>query len=196
MKIVLATRNPNKVREIEREFGGLPMELVPASDLAGAPEVVEDGQTLEENAARKARALADFSGLPAMADDTGLFVYALNDRPGVQSSRYAGPEGDAKKNTKKLLIEMKHVPPGKRNATFRTVIAVCVPGEADTYLSGEVRGTILTSPRGKGGFGYDPVFVPDGFDKTFAEMTLEEKNAISHRGIAIRKTREWLAQRF
>lgn len=192
MKLVLATRNADKVREFNDALKGLSVEILPASDFPGAPEVVEDAVTLEENALKKARFLSQFTGLPAVADDTGLFVEALHGEPGVRSARYAGPKADYRANVDRLLSEMRGLKEPYRRAFFRTVIAVRTPDAKESILDGEVHGHITAARFGTNGFGYDPVFLPGGEQRTFAEMTLEEKNAISHRGKAVAKLREWL----
>jgi XTP/dITP diphosphohydrolase len=192
-RFVLATRNADKVREIREALDGLGFEVIPASALPGAPEVAEDGATLEVNALKKARALSDHSGLPAVADDTGLFVEALNGRPGVHSARYAGPACDDRANVDLLLSELRGLPEPRRKAFFRTVIAWCGPKREERVFSGEVHGHITADRFGNGGFGYDPVFLPAGEQRTFAQMSLEEKNAISHRGRAVAELRRWLS---
>ncbi len=194
-RLVLATRNAGKVRELQEALTELGIELVPVSMFPDAPEVEEDGATLEENAMKKARVLAAHTGLPSVADDSGLFVKALGGRPGVHSARYAGPEGDARANVARLLAEMSAIPDGSRSAYFRTVIAVVgVPG-GEALLSGEIHGMVTREPMGTEGFGYDPVFIPQGERRTFAEMPLSEKNAISHRGKAVEELRKWLSQK-
>lgn len=182
MKIVLATRNPGKIRELHALLEDLPIDLMPSSAVAGAPDVEEDGETLEENAQKKALALAKASRLPALADDTGLEVDALGGRPGVHSARFAGLEAGDAQNRALLLKEME----GRedRRARFRTVLAFARDGRID-FFEGICEGSITTEERGTGGFGYDPIFRPEGHDATFAEMTRNEKNAISHRGRAL-----------
>ena len=191
-KIVIATRNRNKFKELREALEGAGWILLPAFDFPGAPEVVEDGETLEENSLKKAKALSDFTGLPALADDTGLFVEALNGQPGVYAARFAGEGCTYEDNVKKLLSVLKEVPEGKRTALFRTVITLYDPASGPQQVSGDVEGMITMEARGNGGFGYDPVFLPKGFSKVFAEMSLDEKNRISHRGRAVQKARELL----
>ena len=185
LRLVLATANPGKVVEIEGLLGDR-VELVPRP--AAVPDVVEDADTLEGNARLKAVALVTATGLPAVADDTGLEVEALGGAPGVRSARYAGDEGDAVRNVAKLLAELAGRPdPADRRARFRTVALLRWPDGRELVAEGTVDGTIATARSGDGGFGYDPVFVPDGGDgRTFAELTLAEKQAISHRGRAFR----------
>jgi XTP/dITP diphosphohydrolase len=195
MKMVLATHNRDKVREISEVMSGLPVELSAAYDFPGAPEPEETGLTLEENAWIKASVLLGTTGLPALADDTGLFVEALRGAPGVRSARYAGESGNYRENVQKLMDEMRGVPVDRRAAAFRTVVAIAFPSEKPVYIRGEVLGEILEAPHGVGGFGYDPVFRPLESDVSFAEMSTAEKNRISHRGRAFRLVREWLESR-
>ena len=180
--LVLASANPHKVAEIAELLPGWELRPRPA-DL---PDVVEDGETLEANARLKAVATCEASGLPAVADDTGLEVDALGGAPGVHSARYAGPAQDAAANTARLLAALAGV--DDRTARFRTVALVRFPDGRELMAEGMVEGTIAASPRGAVGFGYDPVFVPadDPAGRTFAEMTAAEKRAISHRGRAFR----------
>ncbi len=181
MRLVLATANPDKAREIADALYGF--ELVPRPD--DVPDVDETADTLEGNARLKAHALCKATGEPAVADDTGLEVAALDGRPGVYSSRFAGPAATYADNVAKLLVELDGVPRERRGARFRTVALVSFPDGRDVLADGSVEGTISVEPRGAEGFGYDPVFVPDeGDGRTFAEMTLAEKQAISHRGRA------------
>jgi len=168
------------------------LTLVSLLDFPEVGEAVEDGLTLEENAVKKAEWALRKTGLCSLADDTGLEVDALGGRPGVHSSRYAGPGASYADNVRRLLTEMQSVPEGRRGATFRTVVAICFPDEPTRVVEGRCRGRILRRPRGEGGFGYDPVFVPDGETRTFAEMDLAEKNAVSHRGKALAAAREVL----
>lgn len=182
MRLVLATRNPGKVDELRALLAGLPIELVSAAEIEGAPQVEEDAPSLQGNARKKALALHEATGLPALADDTGLEVDALNGRPGVHSARYAGEAEDAEANRARLLREMQTVP--KRDARFRTVLAFAVGGSVRLF-EGVCEGVITMQERGSKGFGYDSIFQPAGGIVTFAEMPTEQKNAISHRRRAL-----------
>lgn len=187
LRLVLATANPHKTTEIRSILAaaGVPVELVPRPD--DVPDVVEDAPDLEGNARLKAVALAEATGLPALSDDTGLEVDALDGRPGVRSARYAGEDGDAVANVAKLLGELADVPAARRTARFRTVAMVRWPDGREVAASGTVEGVIADAPRGEGGFGYDPVFLADGAaGLSFAEMDAAAKDAISHRGRALR----------
>ena len=182
-KLLVATRNQHKLEEMREIFHGTGIELVGADDIDGLPEVEEDGNTFEANAIKKASTLALASGQWTMADDSGLEVTALSMRPGVWSARYAGKAADPTANNSKLLIELADKK--DRSARFRCVIALSSPtGETET-VDGKCEGRITVSPRGSTGFGYDPLFVPQGHQLTFAEMGSTEKNAISHRGKAL-----------
>jgi XTP/dITP diphosphohydrolase len=193
-KLVIATQNRKKFLEMKDALNGLAWEIVPAFDFPGAPDVNEDGKTLEENSLKKAESLSRFSDLSALADDTGLFVEALGGRPGVYSARFAGQNSSDSDNVRKLLELLKPARQGQRRAYFKTVITIFHPDRSFQQAVGEIEGAIIDEQRGNGGFGYDPVFQPAGYDKVFAEMTLEEKNAISHRGIAVRKARKLLEE--
>lgn len=184
-RIVLSTTNQGKVTEIVDRLGDL-AEWVPRPD--DVPPVVEDAPDLLGNARLKAWALAAATGLPALADDTGLEVAALDGAPGVISARYAGPEEDATRNVAKLLRELEGI--DDRTARFRTVLVLALPDGTEVVAEGAVEGTIATAPRGQGGFGYDPVFVPNGDHRTFAEMPLADKQALSHRGRALDRLEE------
>ncbi len=188
-RIVLATRNPHKVAEVERILtaAGAAIDLVGIDDLPQAiPDVAETGSTFAENALLKARAVAAAADLPAIADDSGLCVDALNGMPGVLSARWAGSHGDDRANLDLVLDQLADAPAGRRGAQFVCVVALAQPnGDAETF-AGSVVGTLTTQRRGKGGFGYDPVFVPEGYSVTTAEMSASEKDAISHRGMALR----------
>jgi XTP/dITP diphosphohydrolase len=192
MKLVLATRNRHKVAELSRMLADLGLELLSCRDFPDLPEVVEDGATLRENAVKKALEVSRATGVAALADDTGLEVEKLGGAPGVFSARYAGPDATYDDNNRKLLKELAGVPASGRRATFRCVVALVVPGQDAVTAEGRTGGTILDRPRGQGGFGYDPVFLPDGHELTYAEMAGGEKNAVSHRGKALRAARELL----
>jgi XTP/dITP diphosphohydrolase len=182
MKIVLATRNRGKILEIERLLASVEVEVLSAEDVLDMPDVEEDQETLEGNALKKARALFDATGLPSLADDTGLEVDALGGRPGVRSARFAGSGASDAANRSRLLEQM--VEKGDRSARFRTVIAF-VNADGEHFFEGVCTGRITEEQRGGGGFGYDPVFLPEDADRTFAEMTMDEKNRLSHRARAL-----------
>jgi XTP/dITP diphosphohydrolase len=188
-QFILATANPDKVREITAVLAGagVDIELLPRPTTV--PEVDETGETLEENARLKAEALCLATGLPAIADDTGLEVDALGGAPGVYSSRYAGDDATYADNVEKLLRELAGVPAERRTARFRTVCVAAWPDGTELCADGVLQGTITEVPRGTNGFGYDPVFVPKGETRTYAELTDAEKNAISHRARAVRALR-------
>ena len=189
MDIVLATRNKKKVEEIRRITVGLPITILSLDDYPLCPEVDEDQKTFEGNAKKKAVETARCSGKPALADDSGLEVDALGGAPGVYSARYApdASSGNDPKNYEKLLNDLLTVPQEKRSARFVCCIALAFPdGSCETFF-GYSEGTISLDARGKKGFGYDPVFLPRGFERTFAEMASEEKDVLSHRGKAIEK---------
>ncbi len=186
-RLVLATRNPAKVRELARILGEQ-VRLTSLDGFPGAPDVPETGATFEENALLKARAIAAYTHLPAVADDSGLCVDALNGMPGVLSARWAGRHGDDQANLDLVLAQVADVPDARRGARFVCAAALARPGEdaREVVVTGSVAGRLTRVPRGRGGFGYDPIFVPDGFELTTAEMTPEAKDAISHRGRAFR----------
>ncbi len=182
-RIVLASRNAGKLVELTRILGDA-FELVPLPD--DAPEVEETGATFEENALLKATSAALATGLPAVADDSGLTVDALNGMPGVLSARWSGRHGDDDANLDLVLGQVAGVPDDRLGAAFVCVAAVATPSGFERVVRGEVRGRLVRARRGRNGFGYDPVFVPAGYDRTTAEMPSEEKDAISHRGKAFR----------
>lgn len=190
MKIVLATRNPGKIYEIKSILAGLPVVLISAAELERTLDVEEDAETLEGNAAKKALALHEYTGLPSLADDTGLEVRALGGRPGVHSARYAGERADDAANRALLLEQLDGAE--LREARFRTVMAFVGADGAMHYFEGICPGAIIHEERGSGGFGYDAIFVPEDGDRTFAELPLEEKNAVSHRGLALRQFAAYL----
>ncbi|OGG47919.1 MAG: non-canonical purine NTP pyrophosphatase, RdgB/HAM1 family [Candidatus Handelsmanbacteria bacterium RIFCSPLOWO2_12_FULL_64_10] len=189
MTLVLATRNAHKVREIGQVLGG-GLSLRSLADFEGFPEVPEEGETFEANAVRKATVVARALGLPAMADDSGLEVDALDGAPGVRSARFSADGATAEENNAKLLRMLKDAPEERRSARFRCVIAVAWPDGTVRTAEGACEGRIAEAPRGAGGFGYDPLFVPEGYGQTFAELGEEVKNRISHRARALRRARE------
>jgi len=187
VRLVLATANPDKAREIADALrgSGADVDLLPRP--AGVPDVEETGDTLEQNARLKAVALCEATGLPALADDTGLEVAALGGAPGVRSARYAGEGASYADNVAALLRAMDGLDGERRRARFATVAIARWPDGREVAAFGEVDGVIITEPRGDGGFGYDPVFVPlEGDGRTFAEMAPDEKHGVSHRGRALR----------
>ncbi|MFP3982703.1 MAG: XTP/dITP diphosphatase [Desulfurivibrionaceae bacterium] len=186
--IVLATRNQGKVREFQELLEGYPIDLKSLNDFGPIPEVVEDGETFDDNAYKKALFTAKALGIPAIADDSGLVVEALDGAPGVQSARYSGDNATDRDNMAKLLQELAGQE--NRQAAFECVISIAVPsGPALTY-EGRCKGLITEEPRGAKGFGYDPVFYSPELGKTFAEAEPEEKNRISHRGKALAEIRD------
>jgi XTP/dITP diphosphohydrolase len=194
MDIVLATRNKKKIEEIKRITAGLPINILSLDDYPHCPEVVEDQTTFEGNALKKAVEVSRCTGKPALADDSGLEVDALGGAPGVYSARYAPDalSGNDPKNYKKLLADLKEVPDSKRGARFVCCMALAFPDGPVRTFFGYAEGRIGSEPRGRKGFGYDPVFLPDGYDRTFAEMQAEEKDALSHRGKALEMLGDFL----
>ena len=193
MRIVLASNNPGKAREFAAALAELKADIMPQS-LFGVPEVEETGLTFVENALLKARNAALHTGLPALADDSGLVVDALDGRPGIHSARYAGPDADDHANIAKLLVELRGVPAERRTARFVCVLALLRHPADPTPLicQGCWEGVILTEPRGANGFGYDPVFFVPGEQQTAAELDLATKNRLSHRGQALERLRQYL----
>jgi len=186
--LVLATRNTKKLAELRRilDESGLAVELAGLEVFAEVPDVAETGTTFEENALLKARAVAAATGLPAVADDSGLCVDALNGMPGVLSARWAGGHGDDEANLDLVLGQLADVPDERRGAHFACAAALALPGGEAEVVTGEIHGVLLRERRGENGFGYDPIFRPDGYDRTTAELESAEKDAISHRGRALR----------
>ncbi|MHC1706811.1 MAG: non-canonical purine NTP diphosphatase [Bacteroidales bacterium] len=190
MKLIFATNNKHKLDEIRAALAHLPQyEIISLSELGFNEDIPETADTLEGNALQKARFIYDRFGLSCFADDTGLEIEALGGRPGVYSARYAGEGCSFDDNIDKVLIELNGIT--NRKAEFRTVICLLIDDE-EFYFTGDVKGEILTQRSGNKGFGYDPVFKPYGFDFTFAEMELTEKNSISHRGRAVQQLVKWL----
>ncbi|SDG59442.1 RdgB/HAM1 family non-canonical purine NTP pyrophosphatase [Pseudonocardia oroxyli] len=184
MTILLATRNAGKLVEFRRLLTGL--EVVGLADVPEFPEAPETGATFAENALAKARDAAAATGLPSVADDSGLAVDALNGMPGVLSARWSGKHGDDLANLNLLLGQLGDVPDERRGGAFICAAALVMPGGRETVVHGEWRGRIIREPRGTNGFGYDPIFVPDGETRTSAELSPAEKDAASHRGLAFR----------
>ena len=192
MEIVLATRNKKKIEEMKRLIADMPIILLTLDDFPRCPEVEEEGTTFEENAVKKATSVAECTGKAALADDSGLEVYELNDAPGILSSRYAGFGANDRKNIEKLLHEMDPVTDERRGARFVCCIALAFPdGNIKTFF-GYVEGKIGREPKGSYGFGYDPIFYPAQQNKTFAEMSSDEKDGLSHRGKALRELLNYL----
>ncbi|MDO4552779.1 MAG: RdgB/HAM1 family non-canonical purine NTP pyrophosphatase [Bacillota bacterium] len=197
MKVfVAATQNQHKIEEISAITRSLGIEVI-SRDEAGAGdfETEEDGETFEANSEKKAREVMEACGLPAIADDSGLMVDALDGRPGVYSARFAGENAGDRENNEKLLALLAQVPAGARQARFVSVVTLIYPDGEKIAVRGECPGRILDAPRGSGGFGYDPLFVPEGFEKSFGELTPEEKNKISHRARALAALAEALKKK-
>jgi XTP/dITP diphosphohydrolase len=190
-RLLVATRNPGKEREIATLLAPLRILVLSPSEAGWEEEIGEDGATLEENSRKKAQAAFQATRIPSLADDTGLFVDALGGGPGVHSARYAGEAQDPVANCAKLLQALEGVPPGGRGAEFRAVLTLVGEGVLETFV-GVCRGRIALSPRGEHGFGYDPLFEIPETGRTFAEMTAEEKNRMSHRGRALAAFRQFL----
>ncbi len=191
-KLVLATGNRNKAAEIKALLADLDLEVLTLKDYPGIRMPPEDRPDFAGNAVKKAEAVAAYTGLPAMADDSGLEVDALEGRPGVRSARYAGEDSSDRDNNQLLLKELNGLPPERRSARFRCAVAVAVPGKRTEVVEGVCPGRIAEKPDGSGGFGYDPVFIYEPEGLTFARMSPEAKNRVSHRGIALGKARRLL----
>lgn len=192
MKIVLASRNEKKLEELKRILKDLEIEILSLKDFPSLQEVIEDGLTFEENALKKARYVSMMTGLPVLADDSGLEVEALGGAPGVFSARYAGENATDEENIDKLLSALRNVPFSERKARFVCCIALVYPNGEEYIFKGEIKGFISETPRGHQGFGYDPIFQPEGHNRTFAEMSQQEKDAISHRSKALKKFKDFL----
>ena len=192
-ELVLATRNRHKVEELIALLGDLGITIRTLDEFPDAPDVVEDGDTCEANAVKKAHAIAEFTGLPAVADDTGLEVDALGGRPGVYAARYAGEDATYEDNCRKLLRELMGVPRERRTARFLTVAAIALPSDRIRVAHGTLDGVIAEEASGTSGFGYDPVFLVPELGKTLAQLSADHKNTISHRAKAFAKVREILS---
>jgi XTP/dITP diphosphohydrolase len=193
MKLVIATKNINKIKEIKEKFSDFSdLEIGSLLDFSNLPEVIEDGCTFEENAIKKAREYSAFTVLPVLSDDSGIEIESLSGEPGIRSARYAGEKADDNKNNDLVLEKMKGVPDGKRNARFVCVIAIILPDKKEYLAKGICEGQIIKKKIGKNGFGYDPIFYIPRVGKTMAELTIMEKNKISHRALALDKAKEIL----
>lgn len=195
MQVVLATNNAKKLAELRRVLAGEGIEVLSLSDVPAYPDPAETEATFEGNAVLKAQACLAATGLPALADDSGLAVDALNGMPGIRSARWAGPDAGDADNLELLVRQLADVPAERRRARFVCALALALPGGQTEVVHGEVVGRLADRPRGTNGFGYDPIFVPDGEERTNAEMAPAEKDAISHRGRAIRAMVPILVQR-
>jgi XTP/dITP diphosphohydrolase len=195
MQLVLATQNKDKIREIRKLLDDLPVTVKTCDNFPDFPDIEETGTTFKENAILKAKGIAEFTGCAALADDSGIEVDALDGAPGVYSSRYAGPGCTYDDNNRKLLSELDGIEKEKRTARFRTVIAVAWDANNIETVEDTAEGVITEEKHGGDGFGYDPVFYYPPAGKTFAEMTLEEKNKVSHRGKALVKAKELLVKK-
>lgn len=191
-EIVIATRNPGKMREIADLLKSSQVKFLSLLDFPQIPEIIEDGNTFAENAQKKARVISQLTGLLCIADDSGLCVEALQGRPGIFSSRFAGENITDKERCQILLFQLRGVPLAQRKATFVCVIALATPQGKVKVVEGKCHGLISLSPRGTHGFGFDPIFLLPKLNKTMAELTLEEKNKISHRARALRKIKKIL----
>lgn len=192
-QILIATKNKGKAKEFSAFFSGYGIKALSLLDLEEElADVQETGNTFEENAAIKAEQIEEILSIPVLADDSGLMIDQLDGRPGIYSARYAGEMKDDNANMDKVLDELKSVPEDKRTARFICVLAVAIPGEETIFRTGYCEGSIASSKKGTNGFGYDPIFVPNGYHVTMAELSSEEKNQISHRKHAIKQLEEWI----
>lgn len=187
MKLLVATGNPGKLKEIRRLLADSAVQVVGLDAYPELPEVVEDGDSFAANACKKAQQMAAATGCLTLADDSGLVVEALGGAPGVISARYAGEPGDDEANNRKLMQALRDVPDDRRQAAFHCVMALAEPGGRCRTFEGRIAGMLLREPRGEGGFGYDPYFLVPEYGKTTSELPLDIKNRISHRGQALRK---------
>jgi len=190
LDIIAATRNKGKLKELKELFKDLPVNLLSLNDFVNLPEVKEDGSTFQENALKKAKIVAEITGFTALADDSGLVIDALDGRPGIHSARFSGDNAKDADNIRKVLDLLEKVPENKRMARFKTSICLCFPDGKIKFTEGVCEGKIIFAPRGINGFGYDPIFVPRGYKKTFGELSDTVKNRISHRAKAMMKMRK------
>ncbi len=190
-KLILATGNKGKIREINALFADMDIVFIGLGEYPGLPEIIEDGNTFHENALKKAKAVYRYTGIVSVSEDSGLEVDALKGAPGVYSSRFASGDATDKENIEKLLHELAETPDERRTARFVSVLCL-FDGEVERYFEGSVSGRIIHEPRGTSGFGYDPLFVPDNYDQTFAELGPDIKNSISHRAKSTAKLKAFL----
>lgn len=192
-QLIIASQNEGKIKEFRTLFQSLNIEVLSLNDVfTSIPEVVEDGDTFEANARKKAETILELVHRPVIADDSGLVIDALEGRPGVYSARYAGEPSDDRRNYEKVLKEMEGIPQEKRSARLVAVLALARPNEKTEFFHGTCEGSIAFEAKGSHGFGYDPIFLPQGESRTMAELSEEEKHAISHRGMALRKLHQFL----
>jgi XTP/dITP diphosphohydrolase len=191
-ELLIATGNKGKLAEIKELLKDVVLTFYSLEDFPDVPEVLEDGATFEENALKKGLSAARATGKPAIADDSGLEMECLGGRPGVLSARYAGEEATDTVNNEKLLRDMARIPPDRRKAAFRCVVALCLPDGSSHTFTGSLEGVLLNEPRGKGGFGYDPLFLVPEYGQTLAELPMDIKNSISHRGKALAELKKFL----
>lgn len=194
--IILGTKNKDKLKELQRLIKGSKTKVLSLADFSKCPEVVENGRTFAANAKKKARAYSKHTGILTLADDSGLMVSALNGKPGVYSARFAGKGCAYHDNNQKLLGLLKNVPPAKRKAKFVCVMAIYDRRKLIKTVKGECHGKIAYVEKGENGFGYDPVFIPDGYSKTFAQLPPATKNKISHRARALRQAKKVVLEYF
>ncbi len=192
MDLVIATSNQHKLKEFKALLQDFPLTILSLKDFPDIPAVVEDGKSFYENALKKALTVARHTDKITVADDSGIEVDALDGKPGVYSARFAGEDATDEANNTKLLEELKDVPPDKRGGCFKCVLVIAQPDGDTAFVEGECRGSIIHEARGSHGFGYDPLFLVPEYNKTFSEITPEEKNKISHRARALRKLLEIL----
>ena len=195
MKLVLATRNRGKIKEIQDILKDLHLEILSCWDFQDLPHITEDGETFRENAIKKAESVSRQTGFPSLADDSGLEIEALRGKPGIYSSRFAGPEGNDTQNVEKVLRLMRNVPMDQRQARFRCVMALALPHEVTQTVEGRCDGLIALEPKGSTGFGYDPIFIIPAYGKTFAELGEGVKNKISHRAQALALARSLIIEK-